>query len=69
MEAQQTLVAKIDNIQERLQKAYERMLEQRALANEQTEPDTAAVPMLTASSLASNIFDAFVITAEGLPKL
>jgi hypothetical protein len=45
VEAQQTLVAKIDVIQERLQKAYERMLEQRALANEQTEPDTAAVPM------------------------
>ncbi|TDI38908.1 MAG: DUF4388 domain-containing protein [Acidobacteria bacterium] len=44
VEAQQTLVAKIDVIQERLQKAYERMLEQRVHANEETEPDTAAVP-------------------------
>ena len=44
VEAQQTLVAKIDVIQERLQKAYERMLEQREQANEDTEPETAAVP-------------------------
>ncbi len=44
VEAQQTLVAKIDVIQERLQKAYDRMLEQREQANEDTEPETAAVP-------------------------
>ena len=44
VEAQQTLVAKIDVIQERLQKAYERMLEQRERVNEDTEPETAAVP-------------------------
>ena len=46
VEAQQTLVAKIDVIQARLQKAYARMLEQREQANEDTEPDTATEPTL-----------------------
>ena len=46
VEAQQTLVAKIDVIQARLQKAYEHMLEQREQANEDTEPEATAVPTL-----------------------